>query len=134
MKGPAFIAACLLVLTASAVGAEVRMSSGNICHDEESPNWGQMKAYTPFDSMAACEREGGRPVDPGRRDGSEASGNGGEGQRRQRIGDGAMSPELVERLAKARRANPAAFAYYDQHRGPEVKMKCPIICRWVLPD
>ena len=39
------------------------------------------------------------------------------------------SPELQKRLDAARRGNPEAFAYYDQHRGPEVEMKCPIVCR-----
>lgn len=38
----------------------VKMSKSGICHDSSSPWYEQTKSYTPYDSMSACLRAGGR--------------------------------------------------------------------------
>lgn len=42
-------------------GGEVKMSKSGICHDPSSPWYSQTKSYTPYRSMEACIRAGGRP-------------------------------------------------------------------------
>lgn len=39
----------------------VKMSKSGICHDQNSPWYNQTKAFTPYSSMSACIRAGGRP-------------------------------------------------------------------------
>lgn len=40
-------------------------TSGNICHDQDSPYYGRTRRYTPYDSMAACTAAGGREFGAG---------------------------------------------------------------------
>ena len=39
----------------------VKMSKSGICHDTSSPWYEQTQNYTPYSSMSACIRAGGRP-------------------------------------------------------------------------
>ena len=66
----AFITAFLaIVLACSASGAfaqakpgepEVKKSKSGICHDKSSPWYGRTKHFTPYDSLDACLKSGGR--------------------------------------------------------------------------
>jgi cbb3-type cytochrome oxidase subunit 3 len=38
----------------------VKLSRSGICHDTASPHYARLKEFTPFDSMDACRRAGGR--------------------------------------------------------------------------
>jgi hypothetical protein len=45
----------------SSSSGPVKMSKSGICHDRSSPWYGRTKNFTPYQSMNACIRAGGRP-------------------------------------------------------------------------
>jgi|GEM_PF-327787 len=56
-------ASCLMVLAAGlaqAADPAVKKSSSGICHDDSSPNYKQLKDFTPYKTMDACLKSGGK--------------------------------------------------------------------------
>ena len=56
-------ASCLMVLAAGVAHAAdpaVKKSSSGICHDDSSPNYKQLKDFTPYKTIDACLKSGGK--------------------------------------------------------------------------
>ena len=56
-------ASCLMVLAAGVAHAAdpaVKKSSSGICHDDSSPNYKQLKDFTPYKTIDACIKSGGK--------------------------------------------------------------------------
>ena len=56
-------ASCLMVLAAGlaqAADPAVKKSSSGICHDDSSPNYKQLKDFTPYKTVDACLKSGGK--------------------------------------------------------------------------
>ena len=56
-------ASCLMVLAAGVTHAAdpaVKKSSSGICHDSSSPNYKQLKDFTPYKTIDACLKSGGK--------------------------------------------------------------------------
>ena len=59
----AWVASCAMVLfagLAQAADPAVKKSSSGICHDESSPNYKQLKDFTPYKTIDACLKSGGK--------------------------------------------------------------------------
>ena len=59
----AWVASCVMVLfagLAQAADPVVKKSSSGICHDESSPNYKQLKDFTPYKTIDACLKSGGK--------------------------------------------------------------------------
>ena len=59
----AWVASCAMVLfagLAQAADPAVKKSSSGICHDESSPNYKQLKDFTPYKTIDSCLKSGGK--------------------------------------------------------------------------
>lgn len=50
----------LITVSTNTIAQPIKLSTSGICHDETSRFYSRTKNYTPFDSIAACIKAGGR--------------------------------------------------------------------------